>query len=72
MTREGGEEGTPQRGSREKREDDGDRAEAAGAATRPPRLRRRPDHQGSEDQLEAALEAVDAADPEASVRAADE
>jgi hypothetical protein len=43
--------------------------EALAAAARP---RRRVERPGSEDQLEAALEAAGVEDPEASVRAADE
>jgi hypothetical protein len=58
--------------SREDGDDDVARAEPPSTSTPSPRLRRRSERQGSEDQLEAALEAVDAADPEASVRAADE
>jgi len=62
--------------SREEGEESAGPAESKSPATGTPRLRRRSERVGSEDQLEAALEAVDAAvdaaDPEASVRAADE
>ncbi|MGD8495998.1 MAG: HDIG domain-containing protein [Gemmatimonadales bacterium] len=56
--------------AREEGDDAGPRGEAL--APEPSRPRRRADRAGSEDQLEAALEAADAPDPEASLRAADE
>ena len=57
------------------REEDGPALSAATAQDSSPmvaRPRKRADRPGSEDQLEAALGAADAVDPEASVRAADE
>lgn len=58
--------------SREEGEESAGPTEPKSPATGASRLRRRSERVGSEDQLEAALEAADAADPEASVRAADE